>query len=241
MDNGFIKIHRSLNEWGWKKDPKMVAFWMHILVNANWKDGHFMGHKISAGDIVIGRKALSHETGLSEREIRTCIDKLKMTGEVTSKTTNRFTILTIVKWEQYQVEREQATSSQSNKRPTSDQQATTIEEGKKERIIKDISNDISKSDAFLLPDWIPSDLWNEHQAIRRKLKAQNTDRAKELLIAKLEQYSIQGHDIRAIMETSIENSWKSFFEPKGTQHERHNNNNQPSAFASGLAQFAAKE
>lgn len=162
MDNGFIKIHRNLNEWGWKKDPKMVAFWMHLLVNANWKDGHYMGHKICAGDIVVGRKALSHETGLSEREIRTCIDKLKMTGEVTSKTTNRFTILTIVKWEEYQDKREQATSRASSKRPTSDQQATTIEEGKKER-----SNNIT----HIKPEDISEQTWNDFTQHRKAKRA----------------------------------------------------------------------
>jgi hypothetical protein len=71
---------------------------------------------------------------------------------------------------------------------------------------------------FVLPDWIPPDLWDEHQAIRRKLKAQNTDKAKWLLVARLEQFSIKGHDVRAIMEASIENSWKSFFEPKGSNY-----------------------
>lgn len=133
MDKGYIKLHRSINEWAWKSDPKTVALWVYLLTNANWKDSNYRGHQLRAGDIVIGRKALSYETGLTEREIRTCIDKLKKTGEVTSKASNRFTILTIVKWEEYQAEREQATSHASSKRPASDQQATTSKEGKKGR------------------------------------------------------------------------------------------------------------
>ena len=36
-------------------------------------------------------------------QIRTALNKLKSTGEVASESTNRYTIITVVNWEKYQV------------------------------------------------------------------------------------------------------------------------------------------
>ena len=46
---------------------------------------------------------LAEELGFSVKQIRTALNKLKSTGEVASESTNRYTIITVVNWEKYQV------------------------------------------------------------------------------------------------------------------------------------------
>jgi hypothetical protein len=49
--------------------------------------------------------------------------KLKSTNEITSKSTNKYTIITVVKWEEYQLLCEKSTNKSTSKL-TNDQQTT---------------------------------------------------------------------------------------------------------------------
>ena len=92
-----------------------------------------MGHEINRGQIVVGRKALSESTGISEQSIRTSLEHLKSTSEITSKSTNKFTIITLCNYEIYQGDEneinQQNPSKLTNDQPTTNQQLTTSKEG----------------------------------------------------------------------------------------------------------------
>jgi hypothetical protein len=102
MATGWIKTHRNLLEWEWYKTPNMVHFFTHCLLRANHEPKKWQGQTIEIGQFISGRKALSQETGLSEKVIRTCIERLKSTSELATKTSNQFTVFTIISWEKYQ-------------------------------------------------------------------------------------------------------------------------------------------
>jgi hypothetical protein len=131
--NGYIKIHRKLQEWEWYKKSAAVHLFVHLIFKANFKDSRFEGYDIPRGSFVAGRKVLSDETGLSERTVRTFIKKLIETKEITVKTTNRFSIITICNYCNYQDKEIESDQQPTNNRPTSDQQVTTSEEVKKVR------------------------------------------------------------------------------------------------------------
>ena len=99
----YIKLFHKILNWGWYGDTNTFRVFMHILLKANYKDTEYKGYKLHPGDCVFGRKAWAEELGLSERQVRTAIEHLKSTNEVTTKTTNK----------------------KSNERPTTDQQPTT--------------------------------------------------------------------------------------------------------------------
>jgi hypothetical protein len=134
---GWIKIHRKFMKWGWADKPEMVSLFIHLLVEANYEDKIWRGQTIKAGELVFGRKAWSKSTGISEQSLRTCIDRLKSTGEITIKTTNKYSIITIVKYKEYQILNCDVTSKSTNtltsNQPTTNQQLTTPKEVKKER------------------------------------------------------------------------------------------------------------
>ena len=103
------------------------------------------------------------KTTFSVRQVRTAIDKLKSTGEITTEATNRFTIITVVNWEEYQLFDEkmtsETTSNQTNERQTSDKQATNERQQRK----NDKNNKESKEEkesAAPLPPWAAAKGWS---------------------------------------------------------------------------------
>ena len=130
MDGNYIKLSRGLLEWEWYTDINTTRLFIHMLLKANWKDGNFKGTTVPRGSFVSSIGKLSSEIGLTEREIRTAISHLKMTGEVTSKTANRFTVFTVVKYDLYQTNDKQNVSQEPVKRQPNDILTTTIEEKK---------------------------------------------------------------------------------------------------------------
>ena len=116
MDGNYIKLSRGLLEWEWYTDINTSRLFIHMLLKANWKDGNFKGTTVSRGSFVSSIGKLAGETGLTEREIRTAISHLKKTGEVTSKTTNKYTVFTVVKYDLYQTSDKQNDSQETSKR-----------------------------------------------------------------------------------------------------------------------------
>ncbi|MFQ9891837.1 MAG: hypothetical protein ACLRWH_01360 [Emergencia sp.] len=126
--NGFVKIHRKFTDWGWYSDSVTKDVFLHILITAAFKSSSYLGHELKPGQAVIGRKKMADILGFSEQQIRTALKKLESTGEITLKSTNRFTIATVEKWELYQLDDvgNQPTDNQqiTNKQPTDNQQIT---------------------------------------------------------------------------------------------------------------------
>ena len=121
MDS-FIKLYSRFLEWGWHDDPNMVSLFIHLLLMANYEAKEWHGITIERGQFVGGRKVLAEMTGISEQTIRTCLSRLESTGEITRKSTNKFSIITITKYDSYQqsLKADQPTTNQqlTNNQPT---------------------------------------------------------------------------------------------------------------------------
>jgi len=129
---GWVKLQRKLMDWEWYKDSNMVHLFIHLLLSANHEKGKWQGIEISRGQLVTGVHTLSERTGISTRSVRTCLSKLKMTGELTSTATNKYSLITIVKYEEYQFKETKATSKLTNERQATDRQPTTNKNDKEE-------------------------------------------------------------------------------------------------------------
>ncbi len=116
------------------QNPNAMVLFLHLLMRAAYKEKKIgiEGQVIilERGQLVTGRKSLAKELKLSERKIRTAMALLLGLEIVTSKATSKYSVITIENYGQYQDVNPGATSSTANKRPASDQQATTIEESK---------------------------------------------------------------------------------------------------------------
>lgn len=130
MQGDYVKLNRNILNWEWWSDIKTCRLFIYCLLKANWKDAKFRGTDVKRGSFVSSVAKMSCETQLSEREIRTALNHLKSTGEVTSKSTSRYTIFTVVNYDLYQESDKQTDRQETNKRQTKDKQETTIEERK---------------------------------------------------------------------------------------------------------------
>lgn len=134
-DRGWIKLSRKLTEWEWYANHNTTRLFVHLLLTANYEDARWQGIEVKRGQLITGRKTLSEETGLSEQMIRLSLNKLQNTKEITIKATSKYSIITIVKYNDYQEINQQTTSKETNGQPTNNQQTTTIKE---EQEIKNI-------------------------------------------------------------------------------------------------------
>ncbi len=121
---GYIKIHRKFRDWEWYSEPVVKDVFLHLLITASWEDSRYKGHEIKAGQTIITVSGLANELGVSTRQVRTAIEKLESTGEITRKTTNRFTVVTVENWSFYQADYDDGDKQMANKSQTDDKQMT---------------------------------------------------------------------------------------------------------------------
>lgn len=133
MSIGWIKLHRSLKKWEWYTDVPTKTLFIELLIEANIEKGFFRGVEILPGQLATGRHALAKGSGLSEQNVRTSLERLRSSGDVTSKNYSKFSVITICNWNKYQ-----ETNQQINQHLTSNQPASNHNlriKNKEERIV----------------------------------------------------------------------------------------------------------
>ena len=127
MMDGWIKLHRKILDWEWFDDDKTFKTFIYLLLRANHTDKKWKGMTIRRGQIVVSLESLSRDLGYSVQTLRTILKRLKSTGELTSKSTNKFTILTLENYKFYQDDNDETNkqiNKQANKQLTNKQQTT---------------------------------------------------------------------------------------------------------------------
>jgi hypothetical protein len=140
MQRGYIKVWRKTIDSGWLQNHKLCAFWLWCLLKASHKEydlivGCQKVH-LMPGDFVFGLNKASEELAMSIRSIRTILAFLKTSQNLTIKTTNKFSVISIVNWDIYQ-QTETTNDNQNDKLPTSYRQATDNKQEHKNKRIKE--------------------------------------------------------------------------------------------------------
>jgi hypothetical protein len=139
--SGWIKLHRTLKNWQWYDDHNATRLLIHLLISVNYEPKMWKGEVINSGEMAFSLANLSREIGLSEQQTRTAINKLQTSGQITRRITNKYQVVTLVKWEQLQdcesTDNNQITNKtrlkqQSNNNQTPTQITTTKEIKNKE-------------------------------------------------------------------------------------------------------------
>lgn len=125
MAQGWVCVHRKLLDNPIFKNDKLFRVFMFCLLRAQHTAGdQLVGDSVvylDKGQLATGRIAISEQTGLSQQNVRTAISKLEKLGILTIKPTTKYSVITMVNWNQYQQTNQQVT----NKQPASNQQVTT--------------------------------------------------------------------------------------------------------------------
>lgn len=101
---GWVKVHRKILTWQWVTSANHVAVFIQLLLHANYKESKWRKETLLPGQVLTGRKQLMEWTGLSEKQIRRCLDDLEESGELGRRRTNQYSIITLLKWDEYQGE-----------------------------------------------------------------------------------------------------------------------------------------
>ena len=136
---GFIKLYRSMLEWEWYGDINVKILFLHLLLKSNYEPKKWQGIEIERGQFVTSIKNLSSEVGLSEKQIRNALNKLKITGEIEIKTTNKYTLINVVNFNKFQdisfdegnqkaIKGQSKDNQEADKRQSKDNQRATTKE-----------------------------------------------------------------------------------------------------------------
>lgn len=152
---GWIKLHRQILEWEWFDDQLTFRLFIYLLLTANVTDKNWHGTLIKRGELVTSYTELTRRlTGKQQarigvQSIRTSIDRLKSTGELTVKTTNKFSLFKLNNYEKYQGANMPLNTQLTGKQQATNKQLTTIKEGEEGKNDKNIYTQISKKEIIL--------------------------------------------------------------------------------------------
>ena len=146
MENcgGFIKLFRQILDWEWYDDLPTCRLFIHLLLKANYAERNWHGQTIERGSCITSYATLASETGLSLEQIKRALKNLTKTGEIKRITTNKNTVICVVKYADFQgfgfeyneqtTSKEQAENKQkTNEQQTNNKQTTTTKEIKNKR------------------------------------------------------------------------------------------------------------
>lgn len=137
---GFIKLHNKMLDWEWYDDINTKVLFLHCLLRANWKAGSWHGIDYKPGQFITSLPSLAKETHLSIQQVRTALDHLKLTGEVTDFRQGNARIITVVKWNEYQGDNRLSNRPVTDLQQTSNRPSTADKDNKDIKENKDIKD-----------------------------------------------------------------------------------------------------
>lgn len=222
---GWIKVHRKLVDWEWYNDINVKVVFLHLLLTANHKEKQWKGQTILRGQKLTSIEHLADDVGLTIQQTRTALKKLKSTHEITIKTTNKNTLITIEKFNNYQFEIDEDNKQNNkhfnnlitNNQQTNNKQITTNknekndnndnikkEKNKKRKTFEEVltENNCSEELEITVRDFMD---------MRKTIKKPMTSKALELLFRNLEKLTNLEEEKIAILNQSIEHGWQTVY------------------------------
>ena len=135
MMDGWIKLHRKI----WDnpivtKDPEHLAVWIWLLTNATHKKRAALFGKdkieLLPGQLITGQQKIADETHVSKTRVGRILKDFKNESQIETLTNSRGSLISIVRWIEYQQSEPPIEPQADCKRTASGLQADTIQERK---------------------------------------------------------------------------------------------------------------
>jgi hypothetical protein len=163
--NGWIRLDRKIQDSFMWDDPESLKLWLYLLMGAAIEDKtvSFNGKPLNLkrGQIVFGLNSASTRLGISVRRLRTTIKRFENCHQIDKQNFNKYSIISITNYCQYQDSDKQTTSKRqakrqqlNNKQENNIFKPPTVEEVK--AYCKERGNGI---DAERFVDWYESKGW----------------------------------------------------------------------------------
>lgn len=126
---GYIKLYRKLLDSSIFQNEKALKVFIWCLLKATHTDREqLVGQqliKLESGQFIFGRKKASEELKMKEATIYRYIKLLEKMKICNIKSNNKFSIVSIEKWNLYQIQEEKNNSIDNNRVTTKEQQSNT--------------------------------------------------------------------------------------------------------------------
>lgn len=121
----YLALFRKIEDSFVYQDSGLLHLWIHCLIKASFKDRTIMFDgtevELKRGQFITGRKSLAKALRTTEQKIRSRIALLEKHNQIVLKSTNKYSIITVVNYSHYQDDHKKIT----NKQPADNQQITT--------------------------------------------------------------------------------------------------------------------
>jgi DNA-binding MarR family transcriptional regulator len=138
----FIKLHRDILDWEWYQSSEVSRLYIHLILRANFLSKKWQGYAVNRGQLITSNKHLAIELGMTIQVIRTALKKLESSNYIKRKTTNKFTLITIINYDTKQsaknISNKQSIPPETIKPQTSSISLTTTKESKKDNKVNKI-------------------------------------------------------------------------------------------------------
>jgi hypothetical protein len=129
MDNGFISLHRKIEDNPIFQDSELFHLFICLLLDANHEKKRLLQNGqeiwIERGQVKTGQHLLALKTSIPRGNVWRKLQTLQNLGIVSIVPSSKFSIITIVKYEDYQNVWNKSSSRLSSKRVASEYQVST--------------------------------------------------------------------------------------------------------------------
>ncbi len=149
--SSWVKVSRKLLTSAIASKPEYLAVWVHLLLSASYKEGEILvGRQVvrlKPGDLVFGRHKFSEKTGVSESIVRGALKALADLQQITIKSHNKFSVISITNWLRYQIDQPADRQQMTSRSPADDhnKEVLEIQEGDQKLLRKPAKADLDEA------------------------------------------------------------------------------------------------
>lgn len=99
---GWISLYKKFVNWEWYQDTNVKSVFIHLLLLASYEDKKWQGRVVKRGQVIISSGNLASDLKLTRQQVRTALKKLQSTDEISVESTNKYLVITIEKYSDYQ-------------------------------------------------------------------------------------------------------------------------------------------
>ena len=214
IEGGYILLARKITiSEIMAKPPLYMKLWVWMLKSANHKKGY---RGLERGQFFTTKKdmreAMSWMVGYrkvtpTEKEIRNPYEWFLEGRMIVTKKVIHGTLITICNYDEYQ--------NPKNYEGQSEGQSENPTKGKGGAKYKQEPKEVKNDKKDYLPDWLDLDLWKDYLDHRKHQGGKNiSERSEKINITELKKFVDMGYTQKELIERTIANGWKGFFQPK---------------------------
>lgn len=218
MENDtWIKLYRKLLQSPIFENEKALKIWIWCLLKATHTDRkQLVGLQVvelKNGQFIFGRNKASEELKMNESTIYKYIKLLEELQMISINSNNKFSVISIEKWEDYQLNE----IKNNNKVTTKEQQSNT------NKNVKNVNNNIYKEiESFTQNSDLINSI-NEFVEYRKQKKKELTQLALKKILNQFKKWNYTDEECIESINISIMRGWTGIFELKDRKPITQNN------------------